>query len=339
MTSPRGMTSGATGRRAGREPARAPRPPRGCPRRTAGARIQVAGGGVDRERLVLGEPLPLLGADSRPAARPARSTGSARSPAPAARDEHADPAADRGAGRAQQVGERQRRGPGHVVAADPGGPGAPPPPAPPRPRPRHGPAAAPGAATARHRQHRQRGPQTARRAARAAGTGSCRRARRRSWWAAGSSSSRLDERIVSSAASRTALDARGKRRGDRGGGDEDGPVEPGGERSRDDRGGVPEAERRQVDQRVAARAGEDARPSGAAPSSRSPSSGVAPRAATAVPRPDERASATHSCPRRAASASTYPPRNPLPPVTRSLIASRTPGRGSSGTRRASAARS
>ena len=56
------------------------------------------------------------------------------------------------------------------------------------------------------------------------------------------------------------------------------------------------------------------------PRSRSPASGRAPLAATDRAAAALRASAIASCPRAAASRSTYPPRKPLPPVTRSLIA-------------------
>lgn len=57
-----------------------------------------------------------------------------------------------------------------------------------------------------------------------------------------------------------------------------------------------------------------------ADSPRSPPVGSAPLSATMRAAASLRARATHWCPRRAASASTYPPRKPLPPVISRLIA-------------------
>ena len=89
---------------------------RGCRRRTTAARSQVTGGGVDGERLVLGQPLPLLRADPRLAADPLVAAGQRDHRGQRHRHEM-DPAADGRRRRAQQVGERQRLRASHVIAA------------------------------------------------------------------------------------------------------------------------------------------------------------------------------------------------------------------------------
>jgi hypothetical protein len=81
----------------------------------AGRVVQVTGDGVDRERLVLGQPLPLLYADPGPTAHSLVATGQRDH----RRQRHwheMHPAANRGRRGAQHLGERQRLGTGHVVS-------------------------------------------------------------------------------------------------------------------------------------------------------------------------------------------------------------------------------
>ncbi len=221
----------------------------------AGRVVQVTRGGVDGERLVLGQALPLLHANPRAAARPLVAPGKRDHQ----RQRHCgqmNPAADRGRRPAQHVGERQRLGTGHVVATA-------------RCRPAlHRRQHRPGqvrhvdgllqltpAAWHRHHQRHRGAPQPRKQHEQPGQVPVAGRA--------------VDHRRPQDRPAQTRaadlflgrkphrLGTSGKRRGHRGGRDKDSPVEPGADRRADDAGSVPEAERRQVDQPVAPRAGED----------------------------------------------------------------------------------
>jgi hypothetical protein len=222
----------------------------------AGRIVQVTASGVDREELVLGQTLPLLHADPGPTAHPLV--------APRKRDDRRKrhghemhPAADRDRRRAQHVGERQRLGTGHVVATAC------------RLRALHrrqprirqvrhvdGLLQLPAATRHRHDQRHREASQPCERRKQpgqvpvAARTVDHRRPQDRP--------AQVGDADLVLGGQPHRLGASGKPRGHRGRRDEDGSIEPGPFRRADDAGSVPEAERCQVDQRVAARPGESA---------------------------------------------------------------------------------
>jgi hypothetical protein len=220
--------------------------------------FQVARRGVDRERLVLGKARPLLGPDSRPPPGQLAAAGK-RNHRSKRHGNDADPAANRGARRAQQLGERQRLRPGDVVTTGPSGRAV--------DRRQHRPGQVCDvdrllqlAAATGHGQHERKA------AGRETAPGP--RQQREQPGQVPVTRRTVDHgRPQDRPLQRGRADRffggephrfrpGGERRGHRGGGDEHGPVEVRAGRCRDNPLRMTEPERRQVDQRVAARARE-----------------------------------------------------------------------------------